>query len=71
MNTVLLDIENDDTNYEFVSEGNNNNRKLADYKMIHSFVIQKRYLNVLKNKCDRQNQLATITSNLGNLNLMQ
>ena len=71
VNTVLENIENDDTNYEFVSEGNNNNRKLADYKMIHSFVIQKRYLNVLKNKCDRQNQLATITSNLGNLNLMQ
>ena len=71
VNTVLENIENDDTNYEFVSEGNINNRKLADYKMIHSFVIQKRYLNVLKNKCDRQNQLATITSNLGNLNLMQ
>ena len=71
VNTVLENIENDDINYEFVSEGNNNNRKLADYKMIHSFVIQKRYLNVLKNKCDRQNQLATITSNLGNLNLMQ
>ena len=71
VNTVLGNIENDDTNYEFVSEGNINNRKLADYKMIHSFVIQKRYLNVLKNKCDRQNQLATITSNLGNLNLMQ
>ena len=71
VNTVLENIDNDDTNYEFVSEGNINNRKLADYKMIHSFVIQKRYLNVLKNKCDRQNQLATITSNLGNLNLMQ
>ena len=71
VNTVLLDIENDDANYEFVSEGNNNNRKLADYKMIHSFVIQKRYLNVLKNKCDIQIEPTTITSNLGNLNLMQ
>lgn len=71
VNTVLENIENDDTNYEFVSEGNNNNRKLADYKMIHSFVIQKRYLNVLKNKCDRQNQLATITSNLGDLKITQ
>lgn len=71
VNTVLENIENDDTNYEFVSEGNNNNRKLADYKMIHSFVIQKRYLNVLKNKCDRQNQLATITSNLGDLKIAQ
>jgi len=68
---VLEDIENDDANYEFVSEGNINNRKLADYKMIHSFVIQKRYLNVLKNKCDRQNQLATITSNLGDLKIAQ
>ena len=71
VNTVLENIENDDTNYEFVSEGNNNNRKLADYKMIHSFVIQKRYLNVLKNKCDRQNQLATITSDLGDLKIAQ
>ena len=71
VNTVLGNIENDDTNYEFVSEGNINNRKLADYKMIHSFVIQKRYLNVLKNKCDRQNQLATITSNLGDLKIAQ
>ena len=71
VNTVLENIENDDTNYEFVSEGNNNNRKLADYKMIHSFVIQKRYLNVLKNKCDIQIEPTTITSNLGNLNLMQ
>ena len=71
VNTVLGNIENDDTNYEFVSEGNINNRKLADYKMIHSFVIQKRYLNVLKNKCDRQNQLATITSDLGDLKIAQ
>lgn len=71
VNTVLENIENDDSNYEFVSEGNINNRKLADYKMIHSFVIQKRYLNVLKNKCDRQNQLATITSNLGDLKITQ
>ena len=71
VNTVLLDIENDDANYEFVSEGNNNNRKLADYKMIHSFVIQKRYLNVLKNKCDIQIEPTTITSNLGDLKIAQ
>ena len=71
VNTVLENIENDDANYEFVSEGNNNNRKLADYKMIHSFVIQKRYLNVLKNKCDIQIEPTTITSNLGDLKIAQ
>ena len=71
VNTVLENVDNDDTNYEFVSEGNINNRKLADYKMIHSFVIQKRYLNVLKNKCDIQIEPTTITSNLGNLSIAQ
>ena len=64
VNTVLLDIENDD-----VSEGNINNRKQADYKMIYSFVIQKRDLNVLKIYCDRQNN-SNIADD-GNFNLMQ